>query len=54
LQKKILELDEEGNFILDPEKFIDRYFIALRNIAIMEYLIQLKNMPPEEATWEYE
>ncbi len=47
-------LDEEGKFILEPEAIIETRIKQLRNRAITEYLIQWKNLPLEDATWEDE
>jgi hypothetical protein len=50
----LLELDEEGKTILDPEVVIETRICQLRNQSISEYLIKWKSLPTEDSTWEDE
>jgi hypothetical protein len=54
VQIELPELDEEGKLIFEPEKVIDQHSLFLWNRTTMECLIEWKNMPLEEATWENE
>ena len=47
-------LDDEGLLILIPERIIQTRERKLRNRIIREYLVQWKELPPEDATWEGE
>lgn len=40
--------------ILEPNIIIKTHIKKLWNQAIIEYLIQWKNLPIEDATWEYD
>ena len=50
----LLELDEEGNIILEPEAVTETRTRQLQNQSISEYLIKWKNLPTEDSTWEDE
>ena len=50
----LLELDEEGKIILEPEAVTETRTLQLRNRSISEYLIKWKNLPTEDSTWEDE
>jgi len=54
IQTILLEINEEGKIILKLEIIIEARIKQLRNWEIMEYLVKWKNLPVEEATWEYE
>ena len=54
VQKILLELDEEGKIILEPEAVTGTRTRQLRNRSILEYLIKWKNLPTEDSTWEDE
>ena len=54
IQTILLELDEEGKVILEPEKLSETRTKQLRNRVITEYLIKWKNLPIEDSTWEDE
>ena len=45
-------LDDEGQLILIPEHILEVRERKLRNIIIRDYLVQWKDLPIEEATWE--
>ena len=47
-------LDDEGLLILIPKRIIQTRERKLRNRVIREYLVQWKELPPEDATWEGE
>ena len=47
-------LDDEGLLILIPEQIIQTRERKLRNRVIREYLVQWKELPPEDATWKGE
>ena len=47
-------LDDEGLLILIPEQIIQTGEMKLRNRVIREYLVQWKELPPKDATWEGE
>jgi len=50
----LLELDEEGKIILDPEEITETRIRQLRNRSISEYLIKWKNLSAEDSTREDE
>ena len=52
VQTILLELDEEGKIILEPEAVKETRTRQLRNRSIYEYLINWKNLPTEYSTWE--
>ena len=54
VQTILLELDEEGKIILDPEAVTETRTRQLRNRTISEYLIKWKNLSAEDSTWEDE
>ena len=54
IQTILPELDEEGKIILEPEAVTERRTRQLRNRSISEYLINWKNLPTEDSTWEDE
>lgn len=54
IQTILLELDEEGKIILEPEVVIVTRIRQLRNRSISEYLIKWKNLPTKDSTWEDE
>ena len=54
VQTMLLELDEEGKFILEPEEITKIWTRQLRNRSISEYFIKWKNLPTEDSTWEDE
>ena len=45
---------DDGLLILIPERIIQTRERKLRNRVIREYLVQWKELPPEDATWEGE
>ena len=47
-------LDVEGLLVLIPEKILHVRARKLRNRVIREYLVQPKELPIEDATWEGE
>jgi len=54
VQTILLELDEEGKIILEPEVVTETRTRQLRNRSISEYLIRWKNLSVEDSTWEDE
>ena len=52
IQTILLELDEEGKIILEPEAVTETRTQQLRNRSILEYLIKWKNLSTEDSTWE--
>jgi hypothetical protein len=54
VQTVLLELDEEGKIILEPEAITDTRIRQLRNRSISEYLIKWRKLPAEDSTWEDE
>ena len=46
-------LDDEGQLILIPERILKTRERKLRSGTIREYLVQWKDLPSEEPTWEY-
>ena len=54
IQTIMLELDEEGNVILEPEQIMKTSTKQLHNQAITEYIIKWKILPVEYSTWEDE
>ena len=51
---KFPPLDDEGLLILIPEWIIQTRESKLGNKVIKEYLVQWKEIPPKDATWEGE
>ena len=51
-QTILLELDEEGKIILEPEAVTEIRTWQLQNWLISEYLIKWKNLPAKDSTWE--
>ena len=47
-------LDDEGQLVQIPERILEVRERKLRNIIIRDYLVQWKDLPIEEATWEAE
>ena len=47
-------LDDEGQLVLIPDKILSTRERRLRSGTIKEYLVQWKDFPSEEATWEDE
>ena len=47
-------LDDEGKLVLIPDKILKTRERRLRSRTIKEYLVQWKDFPSEEATWEEE
>ena len=47
-------LDDEGQLTLIPEKVLKTRERRLRSKTIKEYLVQWKDIPSEDATWEEE
>ena len=54
VQTILLELDDEGKIILEPEAIIDTRIHQLRNRSISEYLIKWRKLPTKDSTWEDE
>ena len=54
VQTILLEFDEEGKIILEPEVINETRIHQLRNRSISEYLIKWRNLPTEDSTWEDE
>ena len=51
---KLPPLDDEGLLVLILEWIVQTRERKLRNRVIREYLVQWKEIPPEDATWEGE
>ena len=47
-------LDDEGQLTLIPEKVLKTRERRLRSKTIKEYLVQWKDLPSEDSTWEEE
>ena len=54
VQTILLEIDEEGKTILEPEAVTETRTRQLQNRSISEYLIKWRNLPTEYSTWEDE
>jgi hypothetical protein len=54
VQTKILEFDDEGKIMLEPEGILSTKEKVLRSRTIKEYLIKWKNLPEEDSSWESE
>jgi hypothetical protein len=54
IQTMLLELDEKGKIILEPEAIIDTRIHHLRNRSISECLIKWRKLPAEDSIWEDE
>ena len=48
----LLELDEEGKIILEPEAITDTRIRQLRNRSISKYLIKWRKLRVEDSTWK--
>jgi hypothetical protein len=51
-QTNLPELDEEGSIWLQPQVVLDQCEHHLHQHTIKEVLVQWKDTPPEDATWE--
>jgi hypothetical protein len=51
-QTSLPELDEEGSIWLQPHVVLDQRECHLHQRTIHEVLVQWKDTPPEDATWE--
>ena len=47
-------LDDEGQLVLISKRILELRERKLRKIIIKDYLVQWKDLPIEEATWEAE
>ena len=54
VQTILLELDEEGKIILEPEAVTETRTRQLQNRLISKYFIKWKNLSVEDSTWEDE
>eukprot|EP00253_Pinus_taeda_P013702 PITA_13702 len=54
VQAILLELDEKGKIILEPEEVIETRTRKLQNQSISKYLIKWKNLSAKDSTWEDE
>jgi hypothetical protein len=54
VQTILLEINEEGRIILEPETMLETQIKQLRNQTITKDCVKWKNLPVEEATWEDE
>ena len=54
ISDRLPPLDDEGQLTLIPEKVLKRRERRLRSRTIKEYLVQWKDLPSEDATWEEE
>ena len=52
IQTILPELDEEGKVILEHKQITETKTKQLQNQVIIEYLINWKNLPVEDSTWE--
>jgi hypothetical protein len=52
VQNILLELDEEGKIILEPEAITGTRIHQLRNRSVSEYLIKWRKLSAEDSTWE--
>jgi hypothetical protein len=50
----VIQVELEGELLLEPQCIIDRKKIPLRNITIAQVKVQWKHFGPDEATWEIE
>ena len=51
---ELLPLGDEGLLVLIPERIVQTRERKLWNQVIREYLVQWKELPPKDATWEGE
>ena len=47
-----VQVEPEGDFLVEPDCILDKREIFLRNRTIGEVKVQWKQLSPEEATWE--
>jgi hypothetical protein len=50
----MIQVDLEGEFLLEPQCILDRKETPLRNETIAQVKVQWKHFGPYEATWEIE
>jgi hypothetical protein len=48
----VIQVEPEGEFLLEPQCIIDRKETLLRNKTIAHVKVQWKHFSPDEATWE--
>ena len=49
-----MQVEPEGNFLVESDCILDKREILLRNRTIGQVKVQWKHLSPEEATWELE
>ena len=49
-----MQVELDGEFLVEPHSIIDRREIMLRKRAIAQVKVQWKHFGPKEATWEDE
>eukprot|EP00253_Pinus_taeda_P012456 PITA_12456 len=49
-----IQVEPEGEFLVEPVSILDRRRVALRKRAITQVKVQLQHLGPDEATWEDE
>ena len=54
MQTEFPMLDNEGKLVLELECILEIKTITLRSISFNGYLIESRNLPDDEATWENE
>ena len=50
----VVQVEPEGEFLVEPDCILGRRKITLRNRTIGQVKVQWKHLSPEEATWELE
>jgi hypothetical protein len=51
---KLVQVEPEGEFQVEPLRILDRREITLQNRVGAQVKVQWKHFIPEEATWELE
>ena len=49
-----MQVEPEGDFLVEPDCILERREILLQNRTIGQVKVQWKHLSPEEATWELE
>jgi len=49
-----VQVEPEGDFLVEPDYILERREISLRNCTIGQVKVQWKHLTLEEATWELE
>ena len=54
IDKNLIQVEPEGDFLVEPDCIHDRREIFLQNHTIGQVKLQWKHLSPDEVTWELE